>query len=166
MQTKQLSPIGHFSLLGTQTFFPLSAFLCPAFHLGSCTWKARLVNSFRARALVEEIKILTQVSSFSRKGSQLLGWQAVALGGMRLWLQRRTYWSTEYWTSPPDILRHLGQSPWTYISNKFLEMPIHLNMEYSDMDRNCPITTLAKEWSLHYFVAHAIHYSFFAKQEN
>lgn len=47
--------------------FSLSAFLCLAFHLWDCIWKARHVNSIRARSLLEWNESLTQACSCPRK---------------------------------------------------------------------------------------------------
>lgn len=47
--------------------FSLSAFLCLAFHLWDCIWKARHVNSIRARSLLEWNESLTQARSCPRK---------------------------------------------------------------------------------------------------
>lgn len=89
--------------------FPLSAFLCPAFHFGDCPQKARLVNATTVRALVEG-RTWTEACSFPERITVAL----LAGGGPRRSAagpQSRAWYNTEGWACSQSVSLLWGRAP-------------------------------------------------------
>lgn len=87
--------------------FPLSAFLCPAFHFRDFPQKARLVNATMVRALVEGTRTWTEACSFPERITVTL----LAGGGpgrSATGPQSRACYNTECWALLPESYTPLG----------------------------------------------------------